>query len=61
MRHHEQVHLLPNRGWDASILVCANQPPVNVFIVVTRRFVVIIDTLFNDATAAQLHEIAARM
>lgn len=59
MRHHEQVHLMPNRGWDASILVCANQTLVNVFIVVTRRYVVIIDTLFNGATAARLHEMAA--
>jgi len=51
MRHTNRVDLLPNRGWDARILVFANSPLVQVFAVITDRYVVLVDTLINPATA----------
>ncbi len=54
MPHTESVELLPNGGWDERILACRNGDLVTVFIVVTARFVVIVDTLINPATAQQL-------
>jgi glyoxylase-like metal-dependent hydrolase (beta-lactamase superfamily II) len=54
----DAVVLVPNQGWDSRILVCRCGPLVDTFIVVTQRYVVIIDTLFNRATAEALLAIA---
>jgi glyoxylase-like metal-dependent hydrolase (beta-lactamase superfamily II) len=51
MRHTNRVGLLPNRGWDPRILVFANPPLVQVFAAITTRYVVLLDTLINPATA----------
>jgi glyoxylase-like metal-dependent hydrolase (beta-lactamase superfamily II) len=53
-----QVDLLPNGGWDERILLVRNGTLVTVAILVTTRFVVIFDTLFNPTTARALLEIA---
>lgn len=58
MPHAETVELIPNAGWDERILVCRNGTLVNVFIVVTARYVVVVDTLINPATAQQLVDCA---
>jgi glyoxylase-like metal-dependent hydrolase (beta-lactamase superfamily II) len=59
------VHLLPNQGWDPRILVCGYDLayagcvlPMNVFIIISERYAVIVDTLVNQATAQQLLGIA---
>lgn len=49
------VQLVPNQGWDARVHVCRCGPIVDAFIVVSARFVVLIDTLISPQTAqAQL-------
>ncbi len=60
-----QVTLVPNQGWDPRILVCgyelvygAYALPMHVFIVVSERYVVLVDTLVNEATAQALLELA---
>ncbi len=52
------VELLPNAGWDSRILVCRCGTLVDTFIVVTQRYVVIIDTQSNTTTAMALLELA---
>lgn len=52
------VTLLPNRGWDARVLVCRCGTTVDSFVVVCARYVVLVDTLINPDTAAQLLAIA---
>lgn len=59
------VTLLPNQGWDRRVLVCRYTfayedyvLPMHVFIVVTERYVVLVDTLVNEVTARDLLEIA---
>jgi glyoxylase-like metal-dependent hydrolase (beta-lactamase superfamily II) len=52
------VTLLPDQGWDPRLLVAANDDLVQVCIVVTTRFVVLVDTLFNPATAQALVALA---
>jgi glyoxylase-like metal-dependent hydrolase (beta-lactamase superfamily II) len=54
----DTVALVPNQGWDARILVCRCGPLVDTFIVVSERYVVLIDTLINRRTAEALLEIA---
>lgn len=54
MPHTNKVELLPNAGWDERILVCQNGRLVSTFIVVTQRYVVLVDTLINVATAEQM-------
>lgn len=54
----DTVVLRPNAGWDPRILVCACGDLVDVFIVLTERYAVIIDTLINTATATALLELA---
>ena len=62
----DSVALVPNAGWDPRILVCRCSPTVDAFIVVTARYVILIDTLINPATAramlalARAHLTAAR-
>ncbi len=58
MPHTESVELIPNGGWDERILICRNGELVNVFIVITARFVVIVDTLINPITAQALVDYA---
>ena len=48
--------LLPNQGWDERVLVCHNGRLVQTFIVVTQRYVVLIDTAINPATARRMVE-----
>ena len=54
MPHTNELQLLENRGWDARILVCRNGKLVDTFIVVTERFVVLVDTVINPQTAVQM-------
>jgi glyoxylase-like metal-dependent hydrolase (beta-lactamase superfamily II) len=54
----DNVIVVPNQGWDDRILVCRCGTLVDTFIVVTQRYVVIIDTLINRATAEALLAIA---
>ncbi|HEX6384020.1 MAG TPA: MBL fold metallo-hydrolase [Anaerolineae bacterium] len=56
--HTEEVQLLTNEGWDERILVCQNGDLVKTFIVITARFVVLVDTMINATTGAKLLEIA---
>jgi glyoxylase-like metal-dependent hydrolase (beta-lactamase superfamily II) len=54
----DTVTLVPNQGWDPRILVCRCGPLVDTFVVVTERYVILIDTLINARTATALLEIA---
>src|SRR5262245_24889327 len=54
----DHVTLVPNQGWDPRILVCRCGPLVDTFVVVTDRYVILIDTLINPPTALALLEIA---
>src|SRR5690242_14958747 len=47
----DDVRLVPNAGWEPRILVCRCGPLVDAFIVVTARYVVLVDTLINPRTA----------
>ena len=49
-----QVEWLPNQGWDARIHLAANADLVNVFMVVTERYLILLDTLLNATTATAL-------
>jgi glyoxylase-like metal-dependent hydrolase (beta-lactamase superfamily II) len=51
MTHTNEVVLLDNQGWDERILVCGNGRLVQTFIIVTQRYLVLLDTLINAATA----------
>ncbi|MCB8983932.1 MAG: MBL fold metallo-hydrolase [Ardenticatenaceae bacterium] len=53
-RHSNTVIPVPNQGWDERIFVFANDELVQTFIVVTQRYVMLIDTMINAATAVQL-------
>jgi glyoxylase-like metal-dependent hydrolase (beta-lactamase superfamily II) len=44
------VEPVPNAGWDERILVFRNGDLVQVFVVVTARYVVLVDTLINPQT-----------
>ena len=54
MAHTNELQLIENQGWDERILVCRNGKLVDTFIVVTARFVVLVDTVINPQTAAQM-------
>lgn len=54
MPHTNTLELVPNQGWDERILVCRNGTLVDTFIVVTTRYVVLVDTVINPATARQM-------
>ncbi len=56
MPHTNEMTLLPNQGWDERILICQNGRLVQTFIVVTQRYVVLIDTVINPAMARRLVE-----
>lgn len=51
MAHVNTLELVPNGGWDERILVCRNGDLVDTFIVVTARYVVLVDTVINPTTA----------
>ncbi len=50
----DQVQLVPNGGWDARLLICRCAPTVDSFMLITERYLVIIDTLLNPETAETL-------
>lgn len=54
----DRVALVPNAGWDARVLVCRCAPTVDAFVVITARYVVLIDTLLNPATARAMLALA---
>ncbi|HEY8599710.1 MAG TPA: MBL fold metallo-hydrolase [Thermomicrobiales bacterium] len=54
----DEVRLVPNGDWDPRLLICRCGPTVDSFIVLTTRYVIVIDTLLNPATAAGLLAIA---
>src|SRR5215470_11282239 len=54
----DNVALVENQGWDPRILVARCGDLVDAFIVVTERYVVLVDTLINRRTAAELLLIA---
>ena len=54
----ENVQLVPNGGWDPRLLICRCAPTVDSFIVLTTRYVILIDTMLNPTTAAELLAIA---
>jgi hypothetical protein len=58
MAHTNEVEFVPNGGWDERITVCRNGRLVDVFIITTRRYLVIVDTLINPATAGALWALA---
>jgi glyoxylase-like metal-dependent hydrolase (beta-lactamase superfamily II) len=58
MAHTNDVQLLANQGWDERILVCRNGWLVDTFIVITERYVVLVDTIINPTTAAKMVEYA---
>src|SRR5215213_7839947 len=58
MQMTDTVALVPNQGWDPRVLVCRCGTLVDTFIVVSERYVVLIDTLINWRTAEALLEIA---
>lgn len=51
MPHTNELELVANQGWDERILVCRNGSLVDTFIVVTARYVVLVDTVINPTTA----------
>lgn len=57
MQHSNDVRLVENGGWDERILVCRNDPLVDAFIILTQRYLVLVDTMINPATAKQLLQI----
>jgi glyoxylase-like metal-dependent hydrolase (beta-lactamase superfamily II) len=54
MGHTNELELVENGGWDERILVCRNGELVDTFIVVSERFVVLVDTVINPNTAGQM-------
>jgi glyoxylase-like metal-dependent hydrolase (beta-lactamase superfamily II) len=54
----DQLELVPNAGWDSRILVARYGSLVDVFIVVSQRYVILVDTLINARTAEQMYALA---
>ncbi|VAW41555.1 hypothetical protein MNBD_CHLOROFLEXI01-2134 [hydrothermal vent metagenome] len=54
MGHTNEVELIENGGWDERILVCRNGKLVDAFIVISERFVVLVDTVINPQTAGKM-------
>jgi glyoxylase-like metal-dependent hydrolase (beta-lactamase superfamily II) len=54
----DQLELVANAGWDSRILVARCGSLVDVFIIVSQRYVVLVDTLLNARTAEQLYALA---
>jgi glyoxylase-like metal-dependent hydrolase (beta-lactamase superfamily II) len=53
-----EVQLVPNGGWDERILVVRCGTLVDVFVLLTERYLVLVDTLESEATAAALLDVA---
>lgn len=58
MDHTNDVQLVENAGWDERILVCRNGELVDTNIIISQRYVVVVDTMINPATAAALLDVA---
>lgn len=58
MLYTDQVEWLRNQGWDSRIHIAANGNLVNVFVLLTQRYVILVDTLFNSTTAHALLDYA---
>ena len=56
MSHTNSVELVKNEGWDERILVLRNDDLVDTFIIVTEKYVVVVDTMINEETAVTLHK-----
>jgi glyoxylase-like metal-dependent hydrolase (beta-lactamase superfamily II) len=54
----DEVRVIPNADWDHRILLVRCGGLVDVFVVVAERYVVLVDTLINPYTAAELLRIA---
>ena len=54
MSHTNELQLIENGGWDERILVCRNGRLVDTFIIITERFVLLVDTVINPQTAGQM-------
>ena len=54
MSHTNELQLIENNGWDERILVCRNGRLVQTFIIITERFVLLVDTVINPHTAGQM-------
>lgn len=52
------VTRVQNQGWDERVIVCRCGTTVNAFIAVTARYVILVDTMLNPATAAGMLAIA---
>lgn len=48
------VQLLPNKGWDSRILAFQFDDLVTCFAVISERYVVLLDTMFNSESAQQM-------
>jgi len=53
--HTNSVTSVLNQGWDERILVFSNDELVQTFIVITQRYVVLVDTMINEDTAVSLY------
>jgi glyoxylase-like metal-dependent hydrolase (beta-lactamase superfamily II) len=51
----DTLTLVPNEGWDSRILICRCGPLVDVFTVVTERYLILVDTLFGPRLAGELY------
>lgn len=58
MTHTNKVEVVENGGWDERLVVCRNGRLVETVVVVGERYVVVVDTMINEATAGQLLEVA---
>lgn len=54
MSHTNDVKQRENQGWDGRILVFHNDDLVDTFIILTTRYVVVMDTMINAKTAESL-------
>ncbi len=53
-----ELRILDNCGWDSRVLAVGLDDLVQTFIVVTRRFNVLVDTMVNEETALELVSLA---
>ena len=54
-----EVRAIPNRGWDQRIFVFQYKRVVSAFVVVSERYVILLDTLVSPATAGVMLDAAA--
>lgn len=58
MSHSNSVEFVENGRWDERILVFRNAPLVDTFVVITARYVVVVDTMINAMTGGKLFDVA---